>query len=420
MKFLKDFELKGKRALVRCDFNVPLSPKGEILDDFRIKETIPTIEYLIKKGAKLLLMSHLGRPAQNQKYSLKPIAPRLEELLGKPVKFLADCIGEKVEKEIKKMKRGDTILLENLRFHRKEEENDEGFTKKLVKLGDIYINDAFSASHRGHASIVGIPKYLPSGEGLLLEKEIKILSKVMHNPWRPLIVIIGGVKIDTKIGVISQFLKKADHLLLGGEVANTILIGKGLSLGKSLAGDKGIVKKGEEDKSSSSATESRLRDEGGKESEALFDFAAARAIEEINITNPKLHLPVDGFISLEKRQEDYFREGAIGTIKKEEKIFDIGPETIKIFSEIIKEAKMILWSGPLGLFEEKKFEKGTKKTAENIVKNKSAFKIIGGGDTIAAVDKFGLLDRFDHVSTGGGAMLEFLSGEKLPGIEALK
>jgi len=402
MKTLKDFNFKNKRVLVRCDFNVALDEKGRITEDFRIKQTIPTIEYLIKKGAKLLLMSHLGRPAQNQKYSLKPIAPRLEELLGKPVKFLADCIGEKVEKEIKKMKRGDTILLENLRFHRKEEENDEGFTKKLVKLGDIYINDAFSASHRGHASIVGIPKYLPSGEGLLLEKEIKILSKAMHNPWRPLIVIIGGVKIDTKIGVISQFLKKADHLLLGGEVANTILIGKGLSLGKSLAGDKGIVKKGEEDKSSSSPC------------------AAARAIEEINITNPKLHLPVDGFISLEKRQEDYFREGAIGTIKKEEKIFDIGPETIKIFSEIIKEAKMILWSGPLGLFEEKKFEKGTKETAENIVKNKSAFKIIGGGDTIAAVDKFGLLDRFDHVSTGGGAMLEFLSGEKLPGIEALK
>jgi len=393
VKTLKDFNFKNKRVLVRCDFNVQLNEKGRITEDFRIKETLPTIEYLIKKGAKVILMSHLGRPAQNQKskiknqkYSLKSIAPRLEELLGKSVKFLADCIGEKVEKEIKKMIPRDIILLENLRFHSKEEKNDKGFAKKLVKLGDIYINDAFSASHRSHASIVGIPKYLPSGAGLLLEKEIKILSKVMQNPWRPLVVIIGGVKIDTKIGVISQFLKKADHLLLGGQVANTILIGKGLSLGKFLTEDKGIVKK----------------------------------IGEINITNPKLHLPVDGFISLEKRQTNCFREGAICTIKKGEKIFDIGPETIKIFSEIIKEAKMILWSGPMGLSEEKKFEKGTKETAKNIVKNKNAFKIIGGGDTIAAVDKFSLLGEFNHVSTGGGAMLEFLSGDKLPGLEALK
>jgi len=393
MKTLKDFNFKNKRVLVRCDFNVALDEKGRIAEDFRIKETLPTIEYLIKKGAKVILMSHLGRPEETEdkkerikKFTLRPVAERLEELLKRKVKFLPDCIGKETEKEINEMGEGEIVLLENLRFYDEEEKNDEGFAKKLAKLGDIYINDAFSASHRSHASIAGIPEYLPSGTGLLLEKEIKVLSKVMQNPWRPLVVIIGGVKIDTKIGVISQFLKKADHLLLGGQVANIILIGKGLSLGKSLTGDKEIVKK----------------------------------VKKIDITNPKLHLPVDGFISLEKRKDDCFREGAIGTIKKEEKIFDIGPETIKIFSEIIKTAKMILWSGPLGLSEEKKFEKGTKETAESIVKNKSAFKIIGGGDTIAAMDKFGLISKFDHVSTGGGAMLEFLSGEKLPGIEVLR
>jgi len=404
MKTLKDFNFKNKRVLVRCDFNVQLNEKGRIAEDFRIKETLPTIEYLIKKGAKTILMSHLGKPEGKivNELRLNPIAKRLSELLNRPVKKLDDCVGKEVKKEVERIQTGEIILLENIQFNAGENKNDSNFAKTLASYADIFIMEAFGQSHRNYASIAGIPKYLPAAAGFLLEKEIKVLSKVLENPVRPLIVIVGGVKIESKIGVISRFLEIADHLLLGGEVANAILIGKGLSLGKSLIGDKGMTEKGEEDKSSSSP------------------FAVARVIEEINITNPKLHLPVDGFISLEKRQEDYFREGAIGTIKKEEKIFDIGPETIKIFSEIIKEAKMILWSGPLGLSEEKKFEKGTKETAENIVKNKNAFKIIGGGDTIAAVDKFGLLQEFDHVSTGGGAMLEFLSGEKLPGIEALK
>jgi len=393
MKTLKSLNLKGKKVLVRCDFNVPFDEKGLISDDSRIKETLPTIEYLIKKGAKIILMSHLGRPEKNQKskiknqkFSLGPIALRLEELLRQKVNFLDDCVGEKIEKEIDETKEGEVILLENLRFYDEEENNDNGFAKKLAKLGDIYINDAFSASHRSHTSIVGIPKYLPSGAGLLFEKEIKILSKVLGSPWHPLVVIIGGVKIESKIGVIEQFLKKADHLLLGGEIANTILIGKGVSLGRYLLEDKEMIKK----------------------------------IEKIDITCPRVHLPVDGVISLENMAEGYFKIGAIGSVKKEEKVYDIGPETIEIFSEIIKQAKMILWSGPLGLFEEKKFESGTKETAQNIVRNHSAFKVAGGGDTIAALNKFGLLDKFDHVSTGGGAMLEFLSGKKLPGIESLK
>jgi len=388
MKTLKDFNFKNKRVLVRCDFNVQLNEKGRIAEDFRIKQTIPTIEYLIKKGAKTILMSHLGKPEGKivNELRLNPIAKRLSELLNRPVKKLDDCVGKEVKKEVERIQTGEIILLENIQFNAGENKNDSNFAKILASYADIFIMEAFGQSHRNYASIAGIPKYLPAAAGFLLEKEIKILSKVMQNPWRPLVVIIGGVKINTTIGVISQFLKKADHLLLGGEVANAILIGKGFSLGRSLLDDEEI----------------------------------ARKVKKIDITNLKIHLPVDGIISLRERQKDYSREGAIGTIKKEEKIFDIGPETIKIFSEIIKEAKMILWSGPLGLSEEKKFEKGTKETAESIVKNKSAFKIIGGGDTIAAVDKFGLLQEFDHVSTGGGAMLEFLSGEKLPGIEALK
>jgi phosphoglycerate kinase len=290
-----------------------------------------------------------------------------------------------VEEQTNKMGEKDIVLLENLRFYEEEEKNDQEFAKKLAKLGEIYVNDAFSVCHRAHASVVGIPQYLPSAAGLLLEKEIKILSRVLKNPWRPLVAIIGGVKIEIKIGVIEQFIKKADHLLLGGEIANTVLIGKGISLGRPLLENGEIREK----------------------------------IERIDITCPKLHLPIDGLISLQEPKEGYLRIGAVGNVRREEKVYDIGPETIEIFSEIIKTAKMILWSGPLGLFEEKKFSVGTKEIAENIVRNHRAFKIAGGGDTAAALNRFKLADKFDHVSTGGGAMLEFLSGEKLPGIEAL-
>lgn len=393
MKTLKDFDFKNKKVLVRCDFNVPLGKKGEVIDDSRIKETLPTINYLLEKEAKIILISHLGRPKEIKnkklkikKYSLKPVSLKLEELLKQKVYFLNDCIGKKVEKEIEKLKEKEIILLENLRFYNEEEENDEDFIKKLTNLGDIFINEAFSASHRSHSSIVGIPKYLSSGIGFLFEREIKILSNVLDNPWRPLVIIIGGKKINDKIGMIEQFLKSSDHLLLGGEIANVVLINKGVSLGQLFSGEKKIIEK----------------------------------IDKINLTNPKIHVPVDGIISLENIEEEYFRVGAIGSLKKEEKIYDIGEETIKIFSNIIKQAKMILWSGPLGLFEEKKFENGTKEIAKSIVKNYQAFKIAGGGDTIAAINKFGFSDKFDYISTGGGAMLEFLSGEKLPGIEALK
>lgn len=386
MKTLKDFNFKGKRVLLRCDFDVPLSQKGEILDDFRIRQTIPTIEYLIKNEAKVILISHLGRPeGKSQDFSLKPISLRLEKLLKRKVKLLADCIGGKVEREIEKMEPKDIVLLENLRFHKGEKENNENFTKALAKLGDIYINDAFGACHRAHASIVGLPNYLPSGAGFLLEKEIKVLSKVLEKPWHPLVAIIGGVKIETKIKVIEKFLEKADHLLLGSKIAEIILIAKGILVGREFP-EKEILDK----------------------------------IKKINLTNPKLHLPTDGMMALASLDEKYSRIGAIGTLRKEEEIFDIGSETIKIFSEIIKTAKMIIWNGPIGYFERPPFDTGTKKIAEAICRNYSAFKIAGGGETDSFLHQSGLREKFDLVSTGGGAMLEFLSGEKLPGIEALK
>lgn len=310
MKTLKDFNVKNKRVLVRCDFNIPLDEKENIADDFRIKQTIPTIEYLLKNEAKVILMSHLA----NNK-SLFVIEERLEKYLGSE----------------------EFTLLENLRFNKGEKENDDNFAKELAQLGDIYINDAFGVCHRKHASVVGVPKYLPSGAGFLLEKEIEVLSKVLKKPERPLVAIIGGNKIESKAKVIEQFLEKADYVLIGGRIAGQI-----------------------KDKSN------------------------------------KLYIPVDS------------KNG-----------FDIGPKTIKIFSEIIKKARTILWAGPLGKFEDSVYEQGTKKVAKLIVKNNQAFKIAGGGDTIFALTKFGLRDKFDHISTGGGAMLQFLSGEELPGLKAL-
>jgi len=348
---------------MRCDFNVPLDERGNVLDsnppttpqyiisdDFRIKQTIPTIEYLIKKGAKVILMSHLGRSAQNQKskiknqkYSLKPVAKRLEKLLEWKIKFLDDCIGEKVKKETEKMKPGKVVVLENLRIHKEEEENDENFAKELSKLGDIYINDAFGASHRAHASMVGIPKYLPSGAGFLLEKEINVLTNLMKNPKKPLVVIIGGKKVEMKAKLINKFSEIADVLLVGG-----------------------LIKKEIE----------------GKRIKLKYPQKIVEPIDEI--------------------------EGK-----------DIGPKTINLFQEKIKKAKTIFWNGPLGMIEREEFSKGTRKIARAIIKS-GAFSVIGGGETVEFLNKIGLIDKFNHVSTGGGAMLAFLSGEKLPGIEALK
>lgn len=385
MKILQDFNVQNKRVLVRVDFNVPLDEQGKVADDFRIKKSLPTIRYLKEQGAKIILISHLGRPEgrRDPKYTLKPVAVRVGELLGQKVKFLDDCIGEAVEQEIVKMKEGGVVLLENLRFYRGEQENSEEFAKVLAALADIYINDGFAVCHRAHASIVGVPQYLPAGAGLLLQEEIKTMSKIIEKPMRPLIVIIGGVKIAVKIDLIKKFLKEADHLLVGGMIANVILAAKGVCL------------------------------DG-----AMPPSDIAQEVEEIELTNPKLHLPVDGLLALQNLQEDYVRQAAIGTMRREESAFDIGPETIEVFSQIIKEAKTIFWNGPLGYFEDERFTKGSLNIASAVIESRG-FSVVGGGETIEFLGQHNLRKYFNYVSTGGGAMLDFLVGANLSGLEAL-
>jgi phosphoglycerate kinase len=339
MKTIRDFNVNGKRVLVRCDFNVPLSEQGDLLDDFRIKAVLPTVKYLIEQKAKVILMSHLGRPSNNPdpKFSLKPVALRIEKLLKKKVKF----------KEIEKMKQGEVALLENLRFYKEEEQNDENFAKNLAKLGDIYINDAFGVCHRAHASVVGLPKYLSSGIGFLLEKEIKTLENLMKNPKKPLIAIIGGKKVETKVNVIDKLSLIADFVLIGN----------------------------------------LLRDEL-RQKKIRLKFSE------------KIIEPIDGIEVLDKE-------------------LDIGPKTIKIFQEKISQAKTIFWNGPLGLTEDEKFIQGSLDVADAIIKS-PAYSIAGGGDLVAFLGKYNLRNKFNYVSTGGGAMLKFLSGEELPGLKALQ
>lgn len=341
MRKLKDLNLKSKKVLVRCDFNVPIE-KGKILDEFRIKSEIPTLKYLIKEKAKITLISHLGRPKDKEKeFSLKPIAKKLEKFLKKKVKFIKDCIGEEIEKEVKKMKEGQVILLENLRFYKEEEKGDLDFAKKLAKPFEIFVQDAFACCHRAHASISLLPKILPSAAGILLEKEIENLDKIVKNPQRPLLAIFGGKEADFE--VIDMISKKADFVLLGGL----------------------IKRKMEKEKPS-------------------FYFPE------------KILTPIDEL------------DGE-----------DIGPKTIELFKEKILKAKTIFWSGPFGKIEEKKFQKGTIEIAKAIVESK-AFSVVGGGNTIDFLFDIGLAKKFSHLSTGGNAMLEYLAGKKLPGIEALK
>ena len=393
MKTLRDVDIKNKKVLLRCDFNLSFNKQGNIIGFFRLKKSIPTIKYLLQNNATIIIISHLGRPQKEKflffkskkaKYSLKPVAQLLSQLLKRKVKFYPQTIGEKTLQFVQKLKPREIVMLENLRFYRGEEENDQMFAKELAKLGDVYVNDAFAVSHRKHASIVSLPKYLPSCAGLLMEEEVKNLSRIFQNPERPLIGIIGGVKLETKIKVIKKLLVIADHLLIGGKVANTILGGKGIAMGK-----------------------------------FIFDPKVQEMLEEIELTNPKLHLPLDGLVSLAQRDEEYLRTTAVGLIRKEEELFDIGPETIKMFSEIIKDAKTIVWNGPLGFVEDPRFQKGTLEIARLILQT-HAYSIVGGGETCAFLENKNLLDKFSFASTGGGAMLEFLAEETLPGIEALK
>jgi phosphoglycerate kinase len=376
------------KVLVRCDLNVPIR-NGKVLDDFRIKKLIPTIDYLRNQGAKIILITHLGEPkGRDLSFSVRPVAKRLWELVQGRLKFVNDTIGKKVEKEIDEMKEGDIVVLENLRFYKEEKQNDDNFSRSLARLGDIFVQDAFGACHRNHSSIVGITKYIDSFPGLLLEEEIRVLSDALVSPDRPLVSIVGGFKVSSKIKVIKSLLDKSDYLLLGGRVANSLLISKGLY----------------------------VKDLLSSEEEELMEVA-----KEINLTDPKLQLPIDGVMGLTNFDEDYSRIGGIGSIRKEEDVYDIGPETIEKYKNILSTAKTIIWNGPLGYFEKEKFSKGTKEIAKMIGQiNREVFSIVGGGETVEAIQKLGIENQFDHISTGGGAMLDFIAGKELPGIKALE
>ncbi|MGB9856714.1 MAG: phosphoglycerate kinase [Dictyoglomaceae bacterium] len=385
---LKDEELRNKRVLVRVDFNVPIKD-GVITDDRRIREALPTIQYLIEKQAKVILMSHLGRPKGIQDdLRLDAVAKRLSELLGRPVKKLNDCIGEEVEKEVENTNPSQVILLENLRFYKEEEANDPEFAKKLAKLGDIYVNDAFGTVHRAHASTAGVAKYLPAVAGLLVKKEIEIMGKALESPERPFVCILGGAKVSDKIGVIKNLLEKVDTLIIGGGMMFTFLKAQGYEVGKS---------KLEEDK---------------------VDLAKEfiKMAEEKRV---KLLLPEDAVVVKEISENAPITIKNIGEFEPDDIGVDIGPKSIEKFSKEIAQARTIIWNGPMGIFEIDKFAEGTREIAKAITNNKNCVSIVGGGDTAAAVSKFGLEDKFTHISTGGGASLEFLEGKVLPGIAVL-
>ncbi|MDD5146499.1 MAG: phosphoglycerate kinase [Candidatus Pacebacteria bacterium] len=391
MYSLKDFNFTNKRVLVRCDFNVPIK-YGQVGDDFRIKRSLPTVFYLKRAGAKIILMSHLGRPQEptrgslfsSQPLSLKPVKKRLEELVKDKLQFYSKSTGPLLERKVNKMKGGQIILLENLRFNKGEEANDLHLAMQLAKLGDFYINEAFSVCHREHASVALLPKLLPHCPGLELADEVEFLSKIRDNPQRPFTVIIGGAKLDSKMKVIDKFVALADHILFGGDVADVILAVKGICLGCSWPAREVIEK-----------------------------------IQYLKITSSKIHLPIDAIISPDRTGKSYTREGAPGTLRYDEEILDIGPETIKKFGEIIKGSATIFWSGPLGLVENERFERGTVEVARILAQNKRALKVLGGGDTVPVLNKHGLMNSFSFISVGGGAMLSFLAREKMPGLAAL-
>ncbi len=390
-KTIKDIDIKGKRVLIRVDFNVPFE-KGttKISDDTRIVGALPTIKYAIEKGAKVVLMSHLGRPDGMVKEELRlaPVAKRLSELLERPVIAAKDCIGEEVKKQVASMKNGDVILLENLRFHKEEEENDPNFAKELSLLGDVYVNDAFGTAHRAHASTEGVTKYLPGVAGFLIEKEIEYLGNALNNPKRPFVAILGGAKVSDKIGVIKNLWGKVDKIIVGGAMAYTFMKATGQNVGAS---------KVEADK---------------------LDIAK-NILEEAKKRNVELLLPVD-HIMADKFDKNANTEISSGVNIKDGWLgLDIGPKTVKLFSDALVGAKTVVWNGPMGVFEMDKFDKGSLGVAQAVV-NSKAVSIIGGGDTASCIAKFGLTDKMSHISTGGGASLEYMEGRVLPGIAALQ
>ncbi|MDD3147388.1 MAG: phosphoglycerate kinase [Candidatus Riflebacteria bacterium] len=384
---IKDISFSGRKVLIRVDFNVPLDENLNITDDTRIRMAVPTIKHIIDNGGRAILMSHLGRPKGGPvaKYSLKSLVSHLGKLLDKQVHFAEDCIGEKAESVVNSLKNGEVALLENLRFHSEEEKNDPTFAKALASLGEIFVSDAFGTAHRAHASTAGIADTLPAYAGFLMEKEINYLSKVTTSPDRPLVAIMGGAKVSDKILVIENLLEKVDSLLIGGGMAFTFLKAQGHNIGKSLC---------EADK---------------------LDLAL-KLIEKAKASGRKLLLPVDVVTATEIKEGTSTKTVDIEHIPDNELGLDIGPKTIAAFAAELKTAKTVLWNGPMGVFETKPFDVGTRKIAE-LLADLKATTVVGGGDSVAAVEQMGAADKVSHVSTGGGACLEFLEGQTLPGIE---
>lgn len=388
-KSVKDVELKGKVVFCRVDFNVPMKD-GQITDETRIRAAIPTIQYLVDHGAKVLLASHLGRPKGQvvEEMRLTPVAKRLSELLGKDVKKVDEAYGEAVKAEVAKLNEGDVLLLENVRFYPGEEKNDPELAKAFAELADLYVNDAFGAAHRAHASTEGIAHHLPAVSGLLMEKELDVLGKALSNPERPFTAIIGGAKVKDKIGVIDNLLEKVDNLIIGGGLAYTFVKAQGHEIGQSLL---------EEDK---------------------IDLAKEfmKKAEEKGV---KFYMPVDAVIADEFSEDANTKVVPIEEIPAEWQALDIGPKTAEIYSQVIQDSKLVIWNGPMGVFEMNKFAGGTRAVAEALAEANDTYSVIGGGDSAAAVEKFHLADRMSHISTGGGASLEFMEGKALPGVVAL-
>ncbi len=383
---VRDVDVRGKRVLVRVDFNVPLA-EGRVADDSRIRAALPTIRYLLDRGAVVILMSHLGRPKGQVVESLRmdPVARRLEELLGQPVTKLDDCVGPAVEEAVRAARPGDVLLLENTRFHPEEKQNDAAFAAQLAALGELYVNDAFGSAHRAHASTAGVAQYLPAVAGLLMEKELTFLGSALAAPRRPFLAILGGAKISDKIGVIENLLDRVDALLIGGGMANTFLKADGHDVGDSLVEDDSLE--------------------------------TARALMEQ--AGHKLILPVDVTVADRFAADAFSQVVSVSQVPPRWRIMDIGPRTIELFHERLTGAHTVVWNGPMGVFEFPKFAQGTEALARMLAVLPDAVTIIGGGDSAAAVRQTGLADKMTHISTGGGASLEFLEGKTLPGVAAL-
>ncbi|MGS0763372.1 phosphoglycerate kinase [Syntrophomonas curvata] len=388
MRNLRDAELDGKRVLMRVDFNVPMDKEGNILDDSKMRAALPSMEYILAHRGKLILMSHLGRPKgkPEEKYSLKGVAAHLNDLLQAPVSMAEDCVGKEVEERVEGLNPGEVLLLENLRFHSGEEENDAEFTQQLAALGDLYINDAFGTAHRAHASTAGIADHLPAYAGFLMEREVKMLSNVLNSPQSPRMAILGGAKVADKLGIIENLLEKMDVILIGGGMANTFIQAQGKNVGRSLL-----------------------------EKDLLTE--ALRLIEKAEQKKVKLLLPTDVVIAEEISTDAAAAVASVDEVPEHMMIVDIGPQTIEKYKEEIYKAKTIIWNGPMGVYEYEQFARGTREVTEAIA-NSTAVSVIGGGDSAVVAHDLGLENKITHISTGGGATLEFLEGIKLPGVVA--